>query len=73
MAAVTHAKVKGKAKADTAILDDPSINLHHLARADPRIPEGTGVRVKKKARSRANSDDEVCFHSIAFCSSYIMD
>ncbi|KAG1818497.1 uncharacterized protein BJ212DRAFT_1497001 [Suillus subaureus] len=33
----------------------PGINLHSLSRSDP---QGTSIRVKKKARSRANSDDE---------------
>jgi len=56
LAAAVHGKTKGKAKAD---LDDPTINLHHLSRTDPRtITDGTTIRVKKKARSRANSDDE---------------
>ncbi|KAG1742301.1 uncharacterized protein EDB91DRAFT_1247696 [Suillus paluster] len=49
---------KGKAKAKGDILDDtagPGINLHSLPRSDP---QATSIRVKKKARSRANSDDE---------------
>ncbi|KAG0703750.1 hypothetical protein DFH29DRAFT_914854 [Suillus ampliporus] len=47
---------KGKSK--VSILDDPAasaINLHSLAHSDP---QATSIRVKKKARSRANSDDE---------------
>lgn len=76
MAVATHGKTKGKAKADILpILDDPTgtgINLHHLARADSRITEGTGIRVKKKARSRANSDDEVCSISFYYFFCFVM-
>ncbi|KAG6377026.1 hypothetical protein JVT61DRAFT_1074 [Boletus reticuloceps] len=58
----THAaKGKPKSKSENTIPDDlePSISLHSFARTDGRIEEPSTIRVKKKARSRANSDDEV--------------
>ncbi|KAG2151465.1 hypothetical protein DEU56DRAFT_752366 [Suillus clintonianus] len=61
LSGASNAKGKAKQKADINIIDDPAgpgINLHSLSRSDPRIQEGTSIRVKKKARSRANSDDE---------------
>lgn len=58
----THAaKGKPKAKSENSIPDDlePGISLHSFSRTDVRIQEASTIRVKKKARSRANSDDEV--------------
>ncbi|KAF8555752.1 hypothetical protein OG21DRAFT_1507387 [Imleria badia] len=54
------AKGKPKAKSENCIPDDlePGISLHSFARTDGRIQEASTIRVKKKARSRANSDDE---------------
>ncbi|KAG9315849.1 hypothetical protein JVU11DRAFT_3498 [Chiua virens] len=54
------AKGKTKTKIENSIPDDlePGISLHSFARSDGRIPEASTIRVKKKARSRANSDDE---------------
>jgi zinc finger protein CreA/MIG len=54
-----HAKSKPKVKGENAAGDDleAGISLHSFTRSDGRIPEDTSV--KKKARSRANSDDEV--------------
>ncbi|KAF8442994.1 hypothetical protein L210DRAFT_3643890 [Boletus edulis BED1] len=57
----THAaKGKPKSKSENTIPDDleSSISLHSFARTDGRIEEPSTIRVKKKARSRANSDDE---------------
>ncbi|KAH7885437.1 hypothetical protein F5I97DRAFT_1830573 [Phlebopus sp. FC_14] len=58
----SHAtKSKAKAKTETNLADhvEAHVNLHSFGRSgEGRIPEGTTVRVKKKARSRANSDDE---------------
>ncbi|KAG8214533.1 hypothetical protein J3R82DRAFT_9594 [Butyriboletus roseoflavus] len=57
----THAaKGKPKSKSETAVPDDlePAITLHSFARTEPRPQEPATIRVKKKARSRANSDDE---------------
>ncbi|KIJ17632.1 hypothetical protein PAXINDRAFT_154238 [Paxillus involutus ATCC 200175] len=53
-----HAKSKPKVKGENAAGDDleAGISLHSFTRSDGRIPEDTSV--KKKARSRANSDDE---------------
>ncbi|KAG1798054.1 uncharacterized protein HD556DRAFT_1440387 [Suillus plorans] len=58
LSGASNTKGKQKAKQDISIIDDhtgPGINLHSLPRSDP---QGTSIRVKKKARSRANSDDE---------------
>jgi zinc finger protein CreA/MIG len=57
----THAaKGKPRPKPETSVLDDlePGISLHSFTRTDGRIEEASTIRVKKKARSRANSDDE---------------
>ncbi|KAH0831991.1 hypothetical protein J3R83DRAFT_12892 [Lanmaoa asiatica] len=57
----THAaKGKPKSKSENNIPDDlePGISLHSFSRTDGRIQEASTIRVKKKARSRANSDDE---------------
>ena len=50
-------KNRFKIKPDHTIPDDleSAINLHSFSRTDD-----SNVRVKKKAKSRANSDDEVC-------------
>ncbi|KAG1882682.1 hypothetical protein F4604DRAFT_1742212 [Suillus subluteus] len=58
LSGASNAKGKPKAKQNISIIDEhtgPGINLHSLSRSDP---QGTSIRVKKKARSRANSDDE---------------
>ncbi|KAH7927822.1 hypothetical protein BV22DRAFT_1127134 [Leucogyrophana mollusca] len=54
-------KSKAKVKTDSTTEDadgSVEINLHSFSRSESRIPDGTSLRVKKKARSRANSDDE---------------
>ncbi|KAL4081254.1 hypothetical protein J3A83DRAFT_4084991 [Scleroderma citrinum] len=52
-------KSRSKVKPDNSIHDDleSAINLHSFSRSEPRIDD-SNVRVKKKAKSRANSDDE---------------
>ncbi|KAF9220895.1 hypothetical protein BS17DRAFT_738452 [Gyrodon lividus] len=56
----THGKSKTKIKGENGVADDleAGISLRSFSRSDGRITEDTAVRVKKKARSRANSDDE---------------
>ncbi|KAH7909817.1 hypothetical protein BJ138DRAFT_1010089 [Hygrophoropsis aurantiaca] len=55
-------KSRSKAKNENTPAEEPDsgagINLHSFARSESRVPEGTSLRIKKKARSRANSDDE---------------
>lgn len=66
LSGASNAKGKPKAKSDVSIIDEhtgPGINLHSLPRSDP---QGTSIRVKKKARSRANSDDEVSSISLFY-------
>lgn len=53
---------KGKGRGDHAFDDDHE----HVARPTARKQEdGVNIRVKKKARSRANSDDEVSTSSLS--------
>ncbi len=61
----TFVKTKGKHRGENAHDDDDDI-VHSRAAIHPGrrhdsgpVLEGTSVRAKKKARSRANSDDEV--------------
>jgi len=61
----THGtKNRSKIKPDNTIPDDleSAINLHSFSRTEHRIDD-SNVRIKKKAKSRANSDDEVCVSS----------
>ena len=62
----TTVKTKGKNRGDHPAYDDDAELLpqrtaaHSARRGDPETgSEGMSVRAKKKARSRANSDDEV--------------
>lgn len=67
----SSAKLKGKAK-----LEQPRDDEYDLAARgqDGRrmveglaLDHGVGIRVKKKARSRANSDDEVSISTLGYC------
>ncbi|KIJ62543.1 hypothetical protein HYDPIDRAFT_94253 [Hydnomerulius pinastri MD-312] len=54
-------KSKTKIKGENGAGDEheAGISLHSFSRGEGCVPEGSSIRVKKKARSRANSDDEV--------------
>lgn len=59
---------KGKSRGDHAYDDEVEGSSSRLS---ARKHEDAAVRVKKKARSRANSDDEVCaFDLISLCRSH---
>ncbi len=70
-ASSSHAhKTKGKAKIDYIADDSMEISAGRfsttLSSADTDYARGAGMRVKKKARSRANSDDEVSSRTTLF-------
>ena len=70
-ASSSHAhKAKGKAKIDYVADGSMEISAGRfsttLSSADSDYARGAGMRVKKKARSRANSDDEVSARTIHF-------
>ncbi|KIK44313.1 hypothetical protein CY34DRAFT_802821 [Suillus luteus UH-Slu-Lm8-n1] len=50
-----HSRIHNNDNSLSGASNAKGINLHSLPRSDP---QGTSIRVKKKARSRANSDDE---------------
>lgn len=50
-----HSRIHNNDNSLSGASNAKGINLHSLSRSDP---QGTSIRVKKKARSRANSDDE---------------
>lgn len=50
-----HSRIHNNDNSLSAASNTKGINLHSLTRSDH---QGTSVRIKKKARSRANSDDE---------------
>jgi zinc finger protein CreA/MIG len=57
----TKSKLKAKGKQVTVADEVTSKTTHDTGRSDEAAGEAIRTRVKKKARSRANSDDEVGF------------
>ncbi len=59
-------KTKGKAKLDPIADDSVEISAGKFSAIDAEyaVARGSSMRIKKKARSRANSDDEVSIYRI---------
>lgn len=62
-ATVAKSKVRGKGKRATSADGEEVTSKTDNGEDDEAAEEVIRTRVKKKARSRANSDDEVCFFS----------